>query len=257
MLNPAPEAPTKPSAAETDLREQIRQICHERPGYGYPRVTAVLNRQRHLAGLPRVNHKHVYRLMREESLLLKRFGRKPSRTHEGQVITMKSDMRYASDIFHISCWNGDLVRVAFVIDCCDREVIAAYATMGGMSGAQIRDLMVKTVEKRFGGEIPCGHAVQWLSDNGPQYAAHETVAFGRELGFLVCTTPAYCPESNGLAEGFIKRFKHDYVYVSSLPDGETVAAAVLDWLRDYNENAPHSGLKMMSPKEFRNSQMAG
>jgi transposase InsO family protein len=46
------------------------------------------------------------------------------------------------------------------------------------------------------------------------------------------------------------------VYVSKLPDGATVARQVLEWLWDYNENAPHKGLNMRSPREFRQSLMA-
>jgi len=191
--------------------------------------------------------------MREENLLLKRFGPKPTRTHDGKIVTLTSDMRYASDIFHISCWNGDLVRVAFVIDCCDREIIAAYATTSGLTGEEIRNLMLKSVESRFRGIKKLSKPIQWLSDNGPQYISRKTVEFGPELGFEVYTTPFYCTESNGHAEGFIKRFKHEYVCVSKLPDGPIVARQVLEWLCDYNENEPHKGLNMKSPIEFRES----
>ena len=44
------------------------------------------------------------------------------------------------------------------------------------------------------------HAIQWLSDNGPQYTATATVLYAHELGLVPITTPAYSPESNGLAE---------------------------------------------------------
>ena len=50
---------------------------------------------------------------------------------------------------------------------------------------------------------------------GPAYVAHETVRFGRQLGLAICTTPPYSPESNGMAEAFVKTFKRDYVWVSN------------------------------------------
>ena len=55
------------------------------------------------------------------------------------------------------------------------------------------------------------HAVQWLSDNGPQYTATAMVLYGHELGLVPITTPAYSPESNGLADAFVATFKRDYV----------------------------------------------
>ena len=39
------------------------------------------------------------------------------------------------------------------------------------------------------------HAVQWLSDNGPQYMATATVLYTHELGLVPITTPAYSPRA--------------------------------------------------------------
>jgi transposase InsO family protein len=51
-------------------------------------------------------------------------------------------LRWCSDGFDISCWNGQVVRVAFALDCCDREVISHDATTGGITGEMARDLMI-------------------------------------------------------------------------------------------------------------------
>lgn len=45
-----------------DLLPVIKEIVDKRPTYGYPRVTALLNRQRFEEGLSPVNHKKVYRI---------------------------------------------------------------------------------------------------------------------------------------------------------------------------------------------------
>jgi transposase InsO family protein len=95
------------------------------------------------------------------------------------------------------------------------------------------------------------HPVEWLSDNGPIYTAHATRDFGRGLGFLICNTPSYSPESKGMAEGFVKTFKRDYVYVNELKTAAHVMDQLPAWFADYNEVAPHKGLKMKSPREFR------
>ena len=38
----------------------------------------------------------------------------------------------------------------------------------------------------------------------------------KNIGLLPCQTPAYSPESNGMSESFVKRFKQDYVQVNEL-----------------------------------------
>ncbi len=53
-----------------------------------------------------------------------------------------------------------------------------------------------------------------------------------------------------MAEAFVKTFKRDYVWVNELPDAATVISKLGEWFNDYNEYAPHKGLKMLSPTQF-------
>ena len=82
--------------------------------------------------------------------------------------------------------------------------------------------MVESVEKRYGTIDYLPHPVQWLSDNGGCYTADETRKLGENLGFIVCTTPAYSPEINGMGESFMKTLKRDYIYFNRLDDPPTI-----------------------------------
>jgi putative transposase len=232
------------------LLAKIEKICGHRPSYGYRRVCALINRERAFSGHARVNHKRIYRIMRSSNLLLTRYAHKPTRTHEGKVITITSNTRWCSDTMTIKCFNGDKVELAFALDTCDREVISYVAKAGAMTGADIRDLIAQSVEARFGFVVRLPKPIQWLSDNGPPYTANETRRFASNLGFLVCNTPSYSPESNGISEAFVKTFKRDYVYLHEIDDAETLIKQLPGWFDDYNENAPHKGLNMKSPREF-------
>jgi transposase InsO family protein len=143
----------------------IRKLTDEKPTYGYRRVTRLLGRELKLLGKPQVNHKRVYRIMRENSLCLQPYVSKPTRTHDGKIITLKSDLRWCSDGFEIQCWNGEKVQVAFSLDCHDREVIRWLTSSRGLDGALVRDLMTESAEARFGPIAKLPHSVQWLTDN--------------------------------------------------------------------------------------------
>jgi putative transposase len=65
----------------------------------------------------------------------------------------------------------------------------------------IRDLILQSVEQRFGScSLP--DPVQWLC-----YGAHETIDFAYRPRLVTCFTPVRCPQSNGMAEAFLKPFK--------------------------------------------------
>jgi putative transposase len=236
--------------ADADVLGRVRTVIDERASYGYRRVTAKLNAQ---PGATRLNHKRIYRLMKRAGLLLAKHGSKPERLHDGKVITLASDLRWCSDGFELRCWNGERVYVAFSLDCCDREAMGWVAADHHLDGRDIRDLMAMTIEARFGA-THTAHPVEWLTDNGPPYTAHETRSFGAASGLLVRNTPSYSPESNGMAEAFVKTFKRDYAYLADLPDARTVLECLPAWFADYNEHHPHKGLRMLSPRQFRRAQ---
>ena len=164
---------------DVELAGEIHRFVDERPTYGYRRIAALLKRERRSDGLAPVNAKRVYRLMKKHGLLLERHtGRRRPREHDGQVATIRSNCRWCSDALEFTCWNGEVVRVAFALDCHDREVISWVATTAGISGEMIRDMMVRSVEQRFG-TIRAPQPVQWLSDNGSIFAAYRTIEIAR------------------------------------------------------------------------------
>jgi len=57
-----------------------------------------------------------------------------------------------------------------------------------------------------------------------------------------------------MAEALVKAFKRDYVYVNDLPYADAVVAQLQAWFGDYNDVQTHQGLKMMSPRQFRQTQ---
>jgi putative transposase len=165
------KSPPRPDDGE--LLEAIKDVARDRASYGYRRVWAVLR----LNGR-QTNHKRIYWVMRNHRLLLHGRGEKPvsSRRHDGRIAVDVSNTRWCSDGFELSCDNGERVRVAFALDCCDREVMSWVATTKGIDADM---------------DAP--------------------------------------PQSNGMAESFVRTFKRGCANLAHRPDTLTVMRQLAGW----------------------------
>lgn len=176
--------------------------------------------------------------------------RRNGRAHTGRVRRDTPNERWSSDTLEIACWNGEIVVVAFALDCCDREVLSHVAQPRDLVAGDIQRLMRGAVEARFGEGQP-GRPIQWLSDNGSVYTALDTVGVAESLNLLPMTTPAYSPQSNGMSEAFVNTLRRDYIAGADLSSAEAVLEQLPAWIVDYNVEAPHSALGYRSPAAYR------
>jgi hypothetical protein len=138
-------------AEDAELLPAIRRLVDTRPTYGYRRIAALLNRERRVADQPVASAKRVHRIMGNSAMLVEKHTAVcKRRIHDGKVMVMRSNLRWCSDGLEFACRNGDVVRLAFII-AFHREIIAWTAVANaGISGSDVRDMMPKAVDKRFG-----------------------------------------------------------------------------------------------------------
>lgn len=96
--------------------------------------------------------------------------------------------------------------------------------------------------------------MEWLTDNGSCYTAAKTRSFAQELGLKPVTTWMRSPQSNGMAESFVRTFKRDYADLAHRPDAQTVMRQLASWFEHYNTQHPHSALGYLPPRRFREKQ---
>ena len=236
---------------DTEALARIHTVIDDLPTYGYRRVWALLRRQSETDDMAVINAKRVYRIMRQNALLLERKPEIPpsKRAHTGKVAVGESNQRWCSDGFEFSCDNGEKLRVTFALDCCDREALHWAASTGGYDSETVQDVMLGAVERRFGNRLPTS-PVEWLTDNGSAYRSHQTRQFARMVGLEPKHTAVRSPESNGMAESFVKTMKRDYISIMPKPDGLTAAKNLAEAFEHYNEWHPHSALGYRSPREY-------
>jgi putative transposase len=141
---------------EAPLLAEIKAVIGDMPTYGHRRVWAVLHRAAEAQGLQPLNRKRIYRVLKAHALLLQRHaGGAEERRHDGRIAVDRSNLRWCPDGFELGCGNGEKVRIAFALDCCDREAMGFVATTEGIKGEDVHDLMVTADEHRSAGSIDC------------------------------------------------------------------------------------------------------
>jgi len=181
--------------------------------------------------------------------------RRTGRAHRGRIQRDVSNQRWCSDGLVIACWNGEIVQVAFALDCHDREVLAHVAVPRDLQATDIQQLMAEAVAARFGAEARPASPIQWLSDNGSIDTALETISTAERLHLVPITTPPSSPQSNGMAEAFVNTLRRDYQAGADLSTAERVLAQMPAWIADYNAVAPHSALGDQSPQQYRSTML--
>jgi hypothetical protein len=114
--------------------------------------------------------------------------------------------------------------------------------------------MVAAVEHRFGRVNRLPVTIEWLSDNGCCYIAGDTRSFARDIGLEPRTTPIENPQSNGMAEAFVRTIKRDYVRVNPCPDAQTVMRQLPAWITHYTRFTRIRPSDIVRPASHRSSR---
>lgn len=228
----------------TPAIQQVLAQCP--PSYGYRRVHALLLRQ----GIG-CNRKTVYLHLKRQSWLASHRRRtlRPGRPHEGKVAVLRSNQRWACDITTLKLVNGKKLRLAVIVDCADRMVIA-WKLQPRLTTWEVGELLREALFSRFRQQRHLAKGLEFLTDNGPEFVAEPLQHLLNQLGLVACHTPCRSPQSNGLVESFFGSFKRDYLSHQPLETWTEAAKYVPQWVAHYNEIAPHSALAMLSPATF-------
>jgi putative transposase len=126
------DQPASAQVSDAALTTQIRTLINQFPTYGYRRITALLRRK---GGL-QVNHKRVYRLLRQQGWMVTQRSKTPKpRVRGSRSQTEASNVRWAIDISHGYCGADGWGHLVAVIDCHDREIVGwEFARRGPRPG---------------------------------------------------------------------------------------------------------------------------
>jgi putative transposase len=235
---------------DMDLRDAIQRIALEWPAYGRRRMTKELRRRGWT-----VNHKRVFRIMREDNLLClrkRRFvvttdsnhGRKVYPNLAGGMALTGMDQLWRADITYIRL-REEFVYLAVILDAYSRRVIG-WALDRTMEDELTLSALRMALSRRVVEPGLVHH-----SDRGSQYASLEYTTLLKENGIVISMSRKGNPWDNAACESFMKTLKSEEVHRNEYRDLAEVRSEIREFLEKvYNQKRLHSALGYVPPAEF-------
>jgi putative transposase len=236
--------------ADLDLRDEIQRIALEFPYYGWPRITAELEKR----GCP-ANHKRVYRIMCEDNLLCLRRRKFVITTNSNHTRPVYPNLARGMTLTAINqLWVGDItyirlelefVYLAVILDVFSRRVI------GWALDRTLEDeLTIAALRMALESRSPAPGLVHH-SDRGVQYASGDYTDLLKDRGITISMSRKGNPYDNAFCESFMKTLKYDEVHRQEYRDLAEARASIEHFLeRVYNQKRLHSALGYAAPAEF-------
>jgi len=241
---------------DLQLRDAIQRVALEWPSYGWPRMTEELHRRGWA-----VNHKRVYRLLREDNLLCLRRRKFVVTTDSAHHLPVYAnlarelsltglDQLWVADITYIRL-QVEFVYLAVILDAFSRRVI------GWALDRTLEDELTLAALRMALRQRKAAAGLVHHSDRGVQYASRDYTALLAEHGVRISMSRRGNPYDNALAESFIKTLKYEEVYRQEYRDLAEAHASLPRFLEQvYNQKRLHSALGYLPPAEFEESLAA-
>lgn len=231
--------PPQESALNGALRERMRDLAGERPAFGSPRLTILLQRE-----FGDINHKRIERLYTEEGLQL---PRRPKQRRRGvsrpvpRVEPTAPGQRGSMDFMHDMLADGRRFRLFNLVDDFSREslVIEVDTSLSGQRVSRILEAL--RLADKLPGTLVCDH--------GTEFTSKALLKWSMDKGVKLSFIEPGKPTQNAFIESFNGKLRQECLrqhWFASLQEAREVIEA---WRQDYNHIRPHSSLNYQTPKE--------
>lgn len=236
--------------SDMEVRDVIQRIALEMPSYGRPRITAELRRRGW-----QVNHKRVYRIMREDNLLCVRRRKFVLTTNSAHTLKVYPNLAYKMMLTGIDqLWVADItyirlreqfVFLAVILDAYSRRVIGWALEETLDAQLAVSALRMALLQRNVSSDL-VHH-----SDRGVQYASGEYTQLLQDHGVQISMSRKGNPWDNAACESFMKTLKYEEVYRSEYRNLSEACASISGFLEKvYNQKRLHSALGYLPPAEF-------
>ena len=215
--------------------------------YGYRKMTGHL----HLSGFY-INHKKVYRLMKQARLLRPKKEREPKNYVRYRILCPEGPLRLMEmDIKQV--WLVTERRYAYILTVIDvfTRVVLNWKCGHHMRQEQVQEVWKQIIEDYLQpwGALAWNVDIEVRSDNGPQFCAKKLQGFLKENYLMQTFTHPYTPQENGHVESFHAILGRD-LQGKSFDNIESLEHSLKEFYDFYNFERIHGSTLQLPPITF-------
>jgi putative transposase len=205
-----------------ELREQLVELAHQRPRFGYRRLGVLLSREGQ-----HINHKRLFRVYRAAGLSVKRNRRKKLvRVGVSQPVLTAPNHEWSLDFVYDALATGRSVRVLSVVDNFTRECLALEVD-SCFSSQRVTRVLDNVIAQR-------GTPKALRMDNGPELTSRHFLAWCVERKIATNYIQPGKPMQNGHIESFNGRLRDECLNASWFRNLFDARGRIASWRDDYN-----------------------
>lgn len=204
---------------------------------GYRRLTFMMLD----AGVVAVSPTTTWRILSNAGVIDK-WKKRISKKGSGFVQPLKPHEHWHVDVAHVNV-AGTFYYLCSVLDLCSR-VLVHWDIRTSMTEQEIEVIVQKALEANP------DVTPRIISDNGPQFIAHDFKEFIRVTGMTHVRTSPYYPQSNGKIERWHKSAKTEAIRVRTLLSLDDARKVIAAFVAHYNRTRLHSAIGYVTPNDL-------
>lgn len=239
-------------AADQELLERIRLLKADHPFWGYRRIWAYL---RYVEGLL-VNKKRVYRLSKENDLLVNRDLKLKARRSiwQSKPRPERANQWWGIDMTKVMTKSG-WAYIVLVVDWHTKKVVGHFCGEQSKSWHWLAALN-KAVNRQFPfGIREAKEQLNLMSDNGSQPTSRSFMQACAGLSIKQAFTSYSNPKGNADTERMMRTLKEELIWLQEWQSVEELKTVLDEFVESFNEQYLHSSLGYKTPNQFEKEQM--